>query len=106
MWLIVGCDPEQHQANNSAHQDRNSGKEQNRSFFQSRYQVLAAVFVEELFSDRAATDNKIAVLRLIGRLFVHYRTGLSDAALHQIGFDFELLMRTQVDHRVERQITW
>ena len=37
-------------------------------------------------------------------LLIHHRAGLGDAALDQIGLNLKLLVRTQVDHGVERQI--
>ena len=36
---------------------------------------------------------------------IHQRTGFRDASFHQVSLKFELLMRTQVDYGLKRQIT-
>ena len=53
---------------------------------------------------RIASGKRSARLNLAILLLIHQRTGFGDAALYQFGLNLELLVRTQVNHGLKRQI--
>ena len=54
--------------------------------------------------DRNRQAECSSQVSLFDRL-IHQRTGFRDASFHQVSLKFELLMRTQVDYGLKRQIT-